>query len=79
VKFADDFILGCEVEKDASRIMQALQNCFAKYGLTIHPDKSKMVHFRWPSRFEKKNKTGTFDFLWGVLCKWDSYHDCLNR
>ena len=63
VRFADDFILGCEVEADARKIMRVLPKRFGKYGLTIHPDKSKTVHFRWPSRYSKKSNTGTFDFL----------------
>ena len=63
VRFADDFILGCEREDDAQRLMRVLPKRFAKFGLTIHPDKSKMVHFRWPSREVTKSTTGTFDFL----------------
>jgi len=63
VRFADDFILGCEVEADARKIMRVLPKRFGRYGLTIHPDKSKRVHFRWPSRYSKKSGTGTFDFL----------------
>ncbi len=43
--------------------MRVLQKRFAKYGLTIHSDKSKKVHFSWPSRFTEKSRTGTFDFL----------------
>lgn len=63
VRFADDFILGCEVEADAHKVMRVLSKRFAKYGLTIHPDKSKMVRFKWPSRYSRKSHTGTFDFL----------------
>jgi RNA-directed DNA polymerase len=63
VRFADDFILGCEVKSDARKVMRVLYKRFARFGLTIHPDKSKMIHFRWPSRFTKKSNTGTFDFL----------------
>jgi group II intron reverse transcriptase/maturase len=71
VRFADDFILGCEVEADAQKLMRVLPKRFAKFGLTIHPDKSKMIHFRWPSRRAKKSGTSTFDFLgfthfWGM-------------
>jgi RNA-directed DNA polymerase len=71
VRYADDFILGCEVEEDAQKLMRVLPKRFAIFGLTIHPDKSKMVHFRWPSRSAKKSGTGTFDFLgfthfWGM-------------
>lgn len=63
VRFADDFILGCEVDIDARKVMRVLSKRFDRYGLSIHPDKSKMVHFRWPSRFSRKSRTGTFDFL----------------
>ena len=63
VRFADDFILGCEASGDAHKVMRVLSKRFAKYGLTIHPDKSKMVRFGWPSKFSKKSDTGTFDFL----------------
>jgi RNA-directed DNA polymerase len=71
VRFADDFTLGCEREEDAGRIMQVLPKRFNKFGLTIHPDKSKMIHFKWPSKFSAKCGTGTFDFLgfthyWGM-------------
>lgn len=63
VRFADDFILGCEVEADAHRLIRVIPKRFGKFGLTIHPDKTKMVPFRWPSRYSKRSNTGTFDFL----------------
>jgi len=71
VRFADDFILGCQSKKEAEKLMRVLPKRFAKFGLTIHPEKSKMVHFRWPSRLTDKSGTGTFDFLgfthyWGM-------------
>ncbi|MCB0195501.1 MAG: hypothetical protein KDJ65_26365 [Anaerolineae bacterium] len=37
VRFADDFIIGCELENDAQRVMTALPKRFGRYGLTIHP------------------------------------------
>lgn len=62
IRFADDFVIGCEVESDARRIMEALPKRFAKYGLTIHPDKTVLVPFGKPTpTWEHKN--GTFDFL----------------
>jgi RNA-directed DNA polymerase len=71
VRFADDFIVGCQYREDAEKLMRTLPKRFAKFGLTIHPEKSKMVHFQWPSRYSKKSDTGTFDFLgfthyWGM-------------
>jgi len=63
VRFADDFVLGCEHEADAHRMMHVLPKRFTKFGLTIHPDKSKMIRFKWPSKFSAKSGAGTFDFL----------------
>ncbi|MCH8531008.1 MAG: group II intron reverse transcriptase/maturase [Saccharospirillum sp.] len=63
VRFADDFVLGCESEADGARLMKVLPKRFEKYGLRIHPDKSKMIRFKWPSKFSAKSGNGTFDFL----------------
>jgi len=63
VRFADDFVLGCEHEADGRRLMQVLPKRFEKYGLSIHPEKSKMIRFKWPSKYSAKSGNGTFDFL----------------
>jgi len=63
VRFADDFILGCESEEDADRLMRVLPKRFARYGLTLHPDKSKKIRFQRPSNTEANSGNGTFDFL----------------
>ncbi|WP_411045072.1 reverse transcriptase domain-containing protein [Treponema sp. TIM-1] len=47
-RYADDAIIGCEREEDADRIMKVLALRFAKYGLTIHPEKTRLVDFRKP-------------------------------
>lgn len=63
VRFADDFVLGCEHEVDGERLMKVLPKRFEKYGLRIHPDKSRMIRFKWPSKYSAKSGNGTFDFL----------------
>jgi group II intron reverse transcriptase/maturase len=63
VRFADDFVLGCEKESDGQRLMKVLPKRFEKYGLTIHPEKSKMIRFKWPKKRLVKHGNGTFDFL----------------
>jgi len=63
VRYADDFIVGFESKTDAERFMNVLPKRFEKYGLTIHPDKTKMVMFGRPPRTAKKSERGTFDFL----------------
>jgi len=62
--FAEDCVIGGEREEDAQRIMSVLPKRFARYRLTIHPEKTKLVSFRKPARRETGD-TGndTFEFL----------------
>jgi len=48
IRFADDFVIGCELEVDARRLMEVLPKRFAKHGLTIHPEKTKLIEFGRP-------------------------------
>jgi group II intron reverse transcriptase/maturase len=64
LRFADDFVIGCELESDARQIMAVLPRRFGKYGLTIHPQKTKLVKFGKPPQNQPSGpKNGTFDFL----------------
>ena len=45
IRFADDFIIGCELEEDARRVMAVLPKRFDRFKLTIHPEKTKLVQF----------------------------------
>jgi len=59
VRYADDFIIGFENKEDAQRVNQTLPKRMIKYGLTIHPEKTKLVEFNpW-----MQGKTPTIDFL----------------
>ena len=49
-RYADDFVIGCELESDARRIMKAIPQRFAKYGLEINEEKTRMISFRRPPR-----------------------------
>jgi group II intron reverse transcriptase/maturase len=66
IRYADDFICVVRYVEDARRIEIALKNRFNKYGLEIHPVKSRVISF---GRYEKENadkqnrKPNTFDFL----------------
>jgi len=66
VRYADDFVCVVQYADDAKRIEQALKDRFEKYGLEIHPTKSRKISF---GRFERENsgkqnrKANTFDFL----------------
>ena len=61
IRFADDFVIVFQSKTDAERVMRVLPKRFAKYGLSIHPDKTRLVRFA-PSR-NGTAKPGTFDFL----------------
>jgi RNA-directed DNA polymerase len=63
-RFADDFVIGCESETDACRIMEVLPKRFARYSLTIHPKKTKLIKFGKPKSGDKTDGgNATFDFL----------------
>ena len=63
-RFADDFVMGFELESDARRVMDVLPKRFNRFGLTIHPTKTKLIEFGRPSREQTFGKgKDTFDFL----------------
>ncbi len=62
VRFADDFVIGMEREEDAKRLMAVLPKRFGKHGLELHPEKTKLLDFRKPSR-DDTGGNNTFDFL----------------
>jgi RNA-directed DNA polymerase len=64
IRYADDFVIGCEFEVDARRVLVVLAKRLAKYGLSLHPDKTRLVQFQRPSRVHPEAAgNGTFDFL----------------
>jgi len=70
VRYADDAVLCFASERDARRVMEVLPKRFEKYGLKLHPDKTRLLEFKPPSFGERE----TFDFLgwthyWGKTRK----------
>jgi RNA-directed DNA polymerase len=66
IRYADDFVMSFTDEGDARRVLEVLPKRFGKYGLTIHPDKTRLVPFQRPRHGEqptRDNRPGTFDFL----------------
>jgi group II intron reverse transcriptase/maturase len=61
VRFADDFVMVCEKREDAEALLEQVTARFRSYGLTIHPEKTRIVDFRHP--WQSKTKPQTFDFL----------------
>jgi len=71
IRYADDFVICFEREDDARRVAEVVPKRFARYGLTLHPDKTRLLRFTRPSR-EDDQRT-TFDFLgfthfWAKAC-----------
>jgi RNA-directed DNA polymerase len=66
IRFADDAVLCFEYREDAEKVMEVLPKRFAKYGLTIHPEKTRLLEFgrsaEWNAKRQGK-KPATFDFL----------------
>jgi RNA-directed DNA polymerase len=70
IRFADDFVIGCEREDDARRILAVLPKRFARFKLTIHPQKTRLVRFQPPRGLDEGERgDGTFDFL-GLTHYW---------
>jgi RNA-directed DNA polymerase len=66
VRYADDFVFIFEQEEDAKRILDVLPKRLGKYGLELHPDKTRMVKFVRPARDvdnDDDDGPGTFDLL----------------
>ena len=77
IRYADDAVLVFKEECDARRVMDVLPKRFGKYGLTLHPEKTRLVPFQRPGRRGKNqsgDRPGTFDLLgfthlWAVSLK----------
>jgi group II intron reverse transcriptase/maturase len=65
IRYADDFVMVFAVEEDARRVLEVLPKRFAKHGLTIHPEKTRLVSFQPPKENDSKGPSGpgAFDFL----------------
>jgi group II intron reverse transcriptase/maturase len=62
VRYADDAVIMCELKEDAERIYKVLGLRFEKYGLKIHPEKTRLLDFRKPGEGQRKGNS-SFTFL----------------
>jgi RNA-directed DNA polymerase len=78
IRYADDFVMGFTCEQDAQQVWEVLPKRFGKFGLTVHPDKTRLLPFQRPTpRAMRKGhdpstespprngggRPGSFDFL----------------
>jgi RNA-directed DNA polymerase len=70
IRFADDFAIGFEREDDAKRVMGVLGRRFERYGLRLHPEKTRLLPFGRPRKGDPASKgPATFDLL-GFTVYW---------
>jgi len=62
VRYADDAVIMCELKEDADRIFKVLGARFEKYGLKIHPEKTRLLDFTKPGEGQGKGNS-SFTFL----------------
>jgi RNA-directed DNA polymerase len=70
VRYADDFVIVFAQESEARRVLEVLPKRFGKYGLTLHPEKTKLVRFCRPrlassgkGQDVQGERPGSFDLL----------------
>lgn len=67
VRFADDFVMGFQYRNEADKFLCELRERLAKFGLELHPDKTRLIEFgRFAAQSRKErgdNKPETFNFL----------------
>ena len=78
IRYADDAVILFEHEDDARRVMAVLPKRFERFGLTLHPDKTRLAPFKRPDRIQSRSDDDangpppgpeSFDFL-GFTIHW---------
>jgi group II intron reverse transcriptase/maturase len=63
VRYADDFVMVFSLEEDARRVFDVLPKRFEKYGLRLHPEKTRLVRFDRPPFRSSGKGPGSFELL----------------
>jgi RNA-directed DNA polymerase len=66
IRYADDAVLCFQYREDAEKVLQVLPKRFARFGLTLHPEKTRLVEFGRQAltrAIRSGTKTATFEFL----------------
>jgi len=69
IRYADDVAIAFSCEDDARRVMAVLPKRFGRYGLTLHPDKTRLVPFGRPRDDDGPGGPGSFELL-GFMHFW---------
>ena len=86
VRYADDFVMGFQYRRQAEQFLKAMEGRMQGFGLTLHPDKTRLIEFgRFAAENRKRRGQGkpeTFDFLGMThLCgqKWQTKRFLVRR
>ena len=67
VRYADDVVIGLQHEQEAERLLRDLEERLARFGLELHPTKTRILEFGRHAKASRKarglGKPETFDFL----------------
>jgi RNA-directed DNA polymerase len=70
IRYCDDCSIGFEREEEARRVLAVLEKRLGRFGLTLHPDKTRLLPFGRPPQAQQRGKSpATFDFL-GFTFYW---------
>ena len=59
LRYADDSVVGFEKERTARAYLAELRERLAKFGLTLHPDKTRLIEFgRYAAERRRKRGQG---------------------
>jgi RNA-directed DNA polymerase len=66
LRYADDFVMVFELREDATRVAEVLSKRLGRFGLRLHPEKTRLVRFQRPVRgksLDRSQRPGAFDLL----------------
>jgi RNA-directed DNA polymerase len=69
VRYADDLVLAFSEQSDAERVRRVMSLRFKRFGLTLHPEKTRLVRYTRPGPEGGDEAPGSFDFL-GFTHHW---------
>jgi group II intron reverse transcriptase/maturase len=61
IRYADDFVIVFQLKYDAERVQAVISKRFEKYGLSVHPEKTRLIDFRSPVHSERRRKEQSND------------------
>ena len=66
VRYADDFVIVCEYEHDARKVLDVLPKRLSRFGLTMHPEKTRLVDFRVHHQLERAVLSEVPSICWAL-------------